>query len=148
MRKLPPVEEAKVVMREGMGWSVVRWLKEKKRVRRLADVANAALDELEREVKAAWPPELQVTYAGLSASRSARRDDEDGAPESQWARRIKRADDSAARARAQAEKTFDDAEDQLSARLAREGCLHAIQSWELHEQAIRLAELACDGANN
>ena len=139
MRKLPQVDEAKSVMREAMEWSVVRWLKEKRRVRKLADRANAALDELDREIKAAWPQELKAAYAALSnpaPDPSARADTK----EFEQARRIKRADDSAARARAAAEKTFDDAEDQLSARLARAGCLQAIQSWELHEQAIRLAE--------
>ena len=118
-------------MREGMEWSVVRWLKEKRKVRKLADRANAALDVLDREVKAAWPAELQEAYAALSRGEQV---------ESEPARRVKRADDSAARARAQAEKTFDEAEEQLSARLAREGCLQAIQSWELREQAIQMSE--------
>ncbi len=40
MRQLREVEEAKAVMREGMEWSVIRWLKEKKRVRKIADRAN------------------------------------------------------------------------------------------------------------
>jgi hypothetical protein len=131
MQKLAQVEEAKSVMREAMEWSVMRWLKEKRSVRKLADRANAALDALDREVKAAWPAELQAAYAALTRGEQVG---------SEVAQRIKRADDSAARARAQAEKTFDDAEEQLSARLARAGCLQAIQSWELREQAIRLAE--------
>lgn len=139
MRKLPQVEEAKTVMREAMEWSVVRWLKEKRRVRQLADRANDALDELDREVKARWPEELKAAYAAVANAGSDRRDE---TKEFELARRIKRADDSAARARAQAEKTFDQAEDELSARLARAGCLQAVQSWELHEQAIRLAESA------
>lgn len=144
MRKLPPVEEAKSVMREALEWSVVRWLKEKRRVRKLADCANAALDALDREVKAAWPAKLQQAYAAMSTPNGVA-DAPQGKPELELAKRVKRADDSASRARAQAEKTFDDAEDELSARLAREGCLQAIQSWELHEQAISLAEL---GARN
>ncbi len=140
MRKLPAVEEAKEIMRQGMEWSVVRWLKEKKRVRRMSDRANEVLDELDREVKATWPPELREAYAALSKANGARHGEQES-PASELAQRIKRADDSAARARAQAEKTFDQAEDELSARLAREGSLQAIQSWELHEQAIRLSEL-------
>ena len=143
MRKLPQVDEAKSVMREAMQWSVVRWLKEKRRVRKLADLANAALDELDREIKASWPDELKTAYAALSEAGSRARDD---SKDFEQARRIKRADDSAARARAHAEETFDQAEDELSARLAREGCLQAIQSWELHEQAIRLAE-SCTAAS-
>jgi RecG-like helicase len=126
MRKLAQVEEAKAIMREGMEWSVVRWLKEKRKVRKMADRANAALDALDREVKEAWPAELREAYEADA--------------ELELALRIRRADDAAARARAKAEKTFDEAEAQLSARLAREGCLQAIQSWELREQAIRLSE--------
>ena len=133
MRTLAQVEEAKSVMREGMEWSVVRWLKEKRRVRKVADRANAALDTLDREVKAAWPAELKEGY--------------EAGGESELAQRIKRADDAAARARARAEKTFDEAEEQLSARLAREGCLQAIQSWELREQAIRMSERAGAGGD-
>jgi hypothetical protein len=41
-----------------------------------------------------------------------------------------------------AENTFDEAERQMSTRLAREGCSKAIASWELHEAAIRKAEVA------
>ena len=55
-------------------------------------------------------------------------------------KKVKEADDAAYRARMDAEETFDQAEKQLSTRLAREGCRKAIQSWELHEKAIRKAE--------
>jgi hypothetical protein len=41
----------------------------------------------------------------------------------------------------EAEKAFDDAERQLSTSLAREGCRKAIHSWDLHEKAIRKAEV-------
>jgi hypothetical protein len=41
-----------------------------------------------------------------------------------------------------AEDTFDEAEKKLSTRLAREGCRKAIDSWDLHEQAIRKSEAA------
>jgi hypothetical protein len=128
MRKLAQVEEAKDIMRQGIEWSVMRWLKEKRNVRKLADRANAALDALDRDMKAAWPAELKEAY--------------EAGGESELAQRIKRADDAAARARVRAEKTFDEAEEQMSARLAREGCLQAIQSWELREQAIRMSERA------
>ncbi len=141
MQKLLPVEEAKTVMRQGIEWSVVRWLKEKKRVRKIADRANAALDVLDREVKSTWPADLQAAYAKLSTPNGDRRRTEADNALLELAQRIKRADDAAARAHAKAEETFDQAEDELSARLAREGCLQAIQSWELREQAIRLSEL-------
>ena len=58
------------------------------------------------------------------------------------ARQIKQADDQAYRAHMDAEDTFDEAERQLSTRLAREGAAKAILSWELHESAIRKAEAA------
>jgi len=58
------------------------------------------------------------------------------------AKKIKEADDAAYRARMDAEKSFDDAEKQLSTSLAREGCRKAIHGWELHEKAIRMAEAA------
>ena len=41
MRKLAEVEDAKALMTEPMGWSVVKWLSQKKRVRKAADLANA-----------------------------------------------------------------------------------------------------------
>jgi hypothetical protein len=56
------------------------------------------------------------------------------------ARKIKDADDEAYRARMKAEETFDQAERQLSTRLAREGCFEAIHSWDLQEKAISKAE--------
>ena len=57
-------------------------------------------------------------------------------------KKIKEADDEAYRARIDAEKTFDEAERQLSTSMAREGCGKAIHGWELHEKAIRKAEAA------
>jgi len=39
-----------------------------------------------------------------------------------------------------AEETFDEAERQLSTRLAREGCEKAIRAWDLKEKAISKAE--------
>ena len=58
------------------------------------------------------------------------------------AREVKEADERAYRAHMDAEATFDEAERKLSTRLAREGCQKAIQSWELHEKAIRKVEAA------
>lgn len=151
MSKLPEVEQAKALMTEAMSWSVMKWLREKKRVRRTADEANAALDELDRAVKARWTHELKTAYSSLAekAAGNARRSL--GAAKSrtatepeivQIAWRIKQADDEAEHARVDAEHTFDEAERTLSTSLAREGCQKAIKSWELREAAIRRAELS------
>ena len=56
--------------------------------------------------------------------------------------RVKEADDTAERARLDAEATFDEAERRLDTDMAREGAQKAIDSWELREKAIRRAEAA------
>ena len=55
MEKLPEVETAKALMTEAMVWSVMKWLREKKRVRKTADLANAALDQLSAVTRQRWP---------------------------------------------------------------------------------------------
>ena len=148
MRKLTEVEEAKALMTEAVEWSVMKWLREKKRVRKAADKANDALDALEQEIKRSWNTELTAAYDGLvnaAAGRQPRstKDPDSIPPEIRLAaRQIKQADDQAYRAHMDAEDTFDEAERQLSTRLAREGCSKAIASWELHQAAIRKAEAA------
>jgi len=138
MRKLTEVEEAKALMTEALEWSVMKWLKEKKRVRKTADHANDALDQLSKETKLLWSDDLRAAYSELAwnASRGNKLDDETLKSVGQ----VKRADDEAFRARMDAESTFDEAERQLSTSTAREGCRKAIYSWELHEKAIRTAE--------
>jgi len=118
MEKLPEVEAAKALMTEAVAWSVMKWLREKKRVRKTADQANAALDQLNQAVKDRWPDGVKAVNA----------------------QKVKEADDEALRAHLDAEATFDEAERLLSTSLAREGCRKAIQSWDLHEKAIRKAE--------
>lgn len=124
----------------------MKWLREKKTVRKSADKANAALDQLDRDVKQGWPQDLRTAYQAVAA-HPARSNGHNltaaKAVDSKIlliARQIKEADDDAYRARMNAEKTFDDAEKQLSTRLAREGCRQAIESWNLHEKAIRKSE--------
>lgn len=132
MKQLPIVEEAKATMQEGKTWPVMKWLREKKRVRKLADDTNAALDALNRETKAHWPDGLRLAFEGKSKPAD---------PEMKaFIERVKKADELAATARADAEATFDQAEKKMSTRLAREGAGKAIISWELHEQAIEIAE--------
>ena len=147
MEKIPAVEAAKMLMNEAVSWSVMKWLREKKRVRKAADQANAALDQLNQSVKDRWPDSMRVAYEGLAAPGSGKataripRTARSTAIDPQLsARKVKEADDAAYRARMDAEETFDEAEKQLSTRLAREGCGKAILSWDLHEQAIRKAK--------
>src|ERR1022692_1894702 len=65
MRKLPAVEDARTIMTEGTQWGVWKWLLEKKRVRAIADVARAALDQFEMKVKATWSDDLKIAYNQL-----------------------------------------------------------------------------------
>lgn len=145
MRKIDEVEQAKALMTEAMEWSVMRWLREKKKVRKAADQANAALDEMNRSVKESWSHELRAAYSefGSTKGRSGANHSAQTAisPDTrELARKVKEADDQAHEARMDAERTFDEAERLLSTSLAREGCKKAIRSWDLHEKAIRRAE--------
>ncbi|HYX70185.1 MAG TPA: hypothetical protein VE825_13695 [Terriglobales bacterium] len=126
MGKLPEVEEAKALMTEAIDWSVIKWLREKKRVRKTADRANALLDRLLEESHAHWDKELLAAYCDSGAA----------------ARKFRQADQAAHNARMDAEAIFDDAEKQLSTALAREGCRKTIHSWDLYEKAIRLSQEA------
>jgi len=148
MEKIPAVETAKALMTEAVAWSVMKWLREKKMVRKTADQANAALDQVNQDVKDRWPDRVRTAYDSLTVQRV------DGAARNQHkatsvlidpqalliAKKVKEADEEAYRARMVAEETFDEAEKKLSTALAREGCRQAIHSWELHEKAIRKAE--------
>lgn len=136
MQKFPEVEKAKELLTEAIDWSVVRWLREKRRVRKAADRANGLLDRLSAETRERWPADLQDAYRKLAAGHPPAM----AAALLATARQSHRADAEAHRLRMEAESTFDDAERQLSTRLAREGCRKAISSWELHENALRLAE--------
>jgi len=147
MRKLPEVREAKELMNQAMDWSIFKWLFEKPKVRATADRANAALDHLEKSVKARWSEELKSAHKSLSGKfRSPHKDQQ--VPQAQPAdpqisllmEKIIDADKAAHRARMDAEETLDKAERQMNVSLAREVCKKAIHSWELHEKTIRQAE--------
>lgn len=144
MEKLPEVETAKALMTEASAWSVMKWLREKKRVRKTADQANAALDQLSARTRERWPDPLRVAYGVLSGTASKHEQPKPlpviNPDATHTAKKMKESDDEAFRARMDAEAAFDLAEKQLSTRLAREGCQKAILSWELHEKAIRKAE--------
>jgi len=144
---LPEVETAKALMTEAVKWSVMKWLAEKKRVRKIADIANDSLDVLDREIKASWSDELKVAYDELPRTGS---NVEPVCTEAQnhgkkivvdpktklLAKSLKEADLEAYRAHMDAEDTFDRAEKRLSTSMAREGSRLAILSWDLREQAI------------
>ena len=148
MEKLLEVETARALMTEAMTWSVMKWLREKKRVRKTADHANAALDQLSEAMRKAWPDRLKTTYEALGPPTGPTKNHRQqrpplpvSTPEAMLiAKKLKESDDEAYRARMDAEETFDKAEKQLSTALAREGCRKAILSWDLHEKAIRKAE--------
>jgi len=149
MEKIPVVETAKALMTEAVVWSVMKWLREKKMVRKAADQANAALDQLNQEVKDRWPDSVRAAYDSLAAqavsTATARGEHRPTSllidPQAILiAKKVKEADNEAYRARMDAEETFDEAEKKLSTALAREGCRKAVHSWELHEKAIRKAE--------
>ena len=149
MERLPEVETAKALMNEAMVWSVMKWLREKKRVRKTADQANAALDRASQSVRERWPDRIKAAYEALlaqaAASTTGRHQQKAQPPAidpeaALIAGRSKESDDEAYRARMDAEKAFDDAEKQLSTSLARDGCRKAIHAWDLHEKAIRQAE--------
>lgn len=141
MQTLKEVEAAKALMREAVNWSVMHWLAEKKRVRKAADVANDALDALDRKVKDGWSTALKAAYAELAKNGQATRN---GTSEEIWqlAKCIREADEKAWNAHMDAENTFDVAEKRLSTSMAREGTHKAIESWVLHEEAIALSESA------
>ena len=154
MQKLSEVEEAKALMIVAWEWSVWRWLMEKGKVRAAADRAVDALGALEKSVKAAWDDDLKRAYRELEAQTAfarnprAKRQYEKAIEEAKSVdaktklavQRVKEADDEATEARLDAESTFDEAERQLSAALARAGAQKAIDSWNLREKAIRRAE--------
>lgn len=154
MHKLIAVEEATDLMNEAKEWSVWHWLLEKGRVRAAADRAVDALGGAEKKVKASSPDDLKKAYDELEAQAAfernarakhryekAKEEARDVDPEIKLAvKRVKKADDEAENARLDAEATFDEAERQLSASLAREGAQKAIDSWELRLKAIRKAE--------
>lgn len=136
-------------MTDAMKWSVMKWLREKKNVRKTADQANAALDRLNRQVKQRWPAPVKSAYDALeepSLAPSGGKGRHHQPPPSldpealSLAKRMKDANDEAYHAREIAEETFDAAEKQLSTRLAREGCVKALHAWDMLEEFIRKGE--------
>ena len=146
MKELPEVRAAKELMSQAIDWSLFKWLFEKSRVREIANRADAALDRLNRNIKARWSGEAKEVYKNLSASKLRTREHDNSKEATSptglavLLQKVIEADQAAHKARRNAEDTFDEAEKQLSTTLAKDGCKKAIRSWELHEKAIRRAE--------
>jgi hypothetical protein len=153
MPKLAEVQRAKDLMHEAMEWSAFNWLFKKPTVRETADQAKAALDRLERAVKARWPDEAKAAYKSLTAKagKAAReRQKDQQQPQTVdpqilvLVAKVVDADNAAESAGMDAANTFDEAERQWGISLAREGCNKAIHAWALREKAIRKAESVAD----
>lgn len=143
-------------MKDGMEWSVWRWLKEKKRVRIAADKATESLDEADAQTKETWPEALKKAYREVEllgaldgnpkirkAYEKARDEAVDIDPKIKAeAAKVREADNIAYDARMTAEETFAEAERLLSPKLCRQGAQQAIEAYDLREKAIRRAEAA------
>ena len=136
-------------MTEGMEWGTWKWLLEKARVQEIADVATAELDEADRKAKSKWNDELKRAYKMLSDEQTSKRhrkepQESNNADVTTQARaaaeKVKAAYEQGQRARRKAEHTFEQAEQRMSAELAREGARQALESYDLRERAIRMAE--------
>ncbi|MFZ0311901.1 MAG: hypothetical protein WAL85_04255 [Candidatus Korobacteraceae bacterium] len=155
MKKLPAVEDARAVMTEGTEWGVWKWLTEKRRVRGLADKARGALDELEMKVKLTWSDDLKIAYNQIVSedgdtkrprSKSTKAQKSAGGngldPKTLGAaKRIAEADDAAYEAHEDAEEAFAEAERKMSTGMARDAARKALAAYDLHEAAIRKAEV-------
>jgi hypothetical protein len=156
MRKLSEVEEARTLMTEAHGWSLWKWLMDKRRVRETADKATAALAESRKDAQRSWSDDLNKAYnelvaeAALDGAAATKRKYEKAKAEAEHvdpkvkvvARRVKDADEEAQRATLDAEETFDEADKRMSSGIAREGTQKALESYDLREKAIRKAEAA------
>ena len=152
MKKLEAVETARAIMTQGMDWGMFKWLMEKPKVRRIADLATAALNHAEDKVKATWSDDLKRAYNYL-----ATQDGDAGAGKKaakgfdadllSVAKGIFEADEETETMRLDAEDTFAEGERKLSVGMAREGARKALATYDLHEKAIRKAEAAAKKSN-
>ncbi len=139
MEKIKEVAEARALFTEAADWSVMKWLGEKKRVRKTADICNATLDRVEMELREKWSAELRAAFESLSGGQNSHK----VSPETEkLAKSLKEAHDAAIAKRMEAEDTFEKAEKRMSVSMAREGCHIAMAGWDLHEAAIKKSEMA------
>jgi hypothetical protein len=152
MKKLEAVEESRAIMTAGKEWGVFKWLMEKRKVRIIADKATAALNEAEDKVKATWSDELKRAYNYLATRDSDEGKGKKGAKAKEDAKfdpeilaiaqKVLEADEETETMRLDAEDTFAEGERQMSTSMAREGAGKALETYDLHEKAIRKAEAA------
>ena len=149
MKKLEPVETARAIMTQGLDWGVFKWLLEKPKVRKIADLATQALNDCEDKVKATWSDDLKraynhlATHDGDSGKGKKKAKAEEFAPEMlALARPVFEADEETETMRLDAEDTFAAGEKKLSVAMARDGARKALATYDLHEAAIRKAEAA------
>lgn len=156
MQKMKEVEEARAVMTEGSQWGIWKWLTEKPKVRRIADLATATLAEANQRAKETWNDDLKLAYAELvvqaefEADPAAKKKYEKAKKAAEnidpkikaAAKRVKEADDEAARVTQEAEDAFDQADRRMSASMARDATKVALESYDLRESAIRKTEVA------
>jgi hypothetical protein len=148
MKKLEAVENSRAIMTQGLDWGVFKWLMEKPRVRKIADLATAALNDCEDKVKATWSDGLKRAYNYLATQNGDAANGKRAVPKGidpdalAVARRVFEADEEAETMRLDAEDTFAEGERKMSVNMAREGARKALETYDLHEKAIRKAEAA------
>jgi hypothetical protein len=153
MKKLEAVENARAIMTEGLEWGVFKWLAQKPKVRRIADLATAALNTAEDSVKATWSDDLKRAFNYLATEGDENGKNKKGAKANglpkgidaellALAKGVYEADEETETMRLDAEEAFAEGERKLSVALAKEGAKKALATYDLHEAAIRKAEAA------
>src|SRR5215471_20661088 len=155
MKKLEAVENARAIMTEGIEWGVFKWLAQKPKVRKIADLATEALNNAEDSVKATWSDDLKVAFNYLATQDDEASNGKKGKAKAgpkgvdpellTVARGVFEADEETESMRLDAEDTFAEGERKLSIAMARAGAQKALATYDLHEKAIRKAEAAAKG---
>lgn len=149
MKKLEAVENSRAIMTEGLEWGIFKWLANKPKVRKIADLATEALNNAEDGVKATWSDDLKRAYNYLVAQngdagnkKTRVKADEFDSRVLAIARGVLEADVETETMRLDAEDTFAEGEKKLSISMAKDGARKALATYDLHEAAIRKAEAA------
>jgi hypothetical protein len=152
MKKLEAVENSRAIMTQGLEWGVFKWLLEKPKVRKIADLATEALNNAEDSVKATWSDDLKQAFNYLATQDDEASNGKKGKAKAvpkdidpellAVARGVFEADEETETMRLDAEDTFAEGERKLSVAMAREGARKALATYDLHEKAIRKAEAA------